>query len=209
VHPRPWRAHLPAGSDLQVEDLTARHSLPWAWAQAWGRDPGAPLLLDVAAASSPWCRAGELDEMTRTGAGELARLGLRKGDRLLWSTASSIPAVVVNIAALRAGLVVVPVNPSYTERELAHVVADVRPAAAVVDDRDRAESAYHALLPFAARPAGADTGVMSLWPVAQILGDLACYLRLPGTQAHYQDALAVADRAHVEPWRAAALSRLT
>jgi len=80
--------------------------------------------------------------------------------------------------------------------------------AIALDDRDRAESAYHALLPFAARPAGADTGVMSLWPVAQILGDLACYLRLPGTQAHYQDALAVADRAHVEPWRAAALSRL-
>ena len=76
--------------------------------------------------------------------------------------------------------------------------------AIALDDRGRAESAYHALLPFAARPAGADTGVMSLWPVAQILGDLACYLRLPGTQAHYQDALAVADRAHVEPWRAAA-----
>ena len=76
--------------------------------------------------------------MTRRRAGELGRLGLGRGDRVLWSTASSIPAVVVNIAALRAGLVVVPVNPSYTERELAHVVGDVRPAAAIVDDRDRA-----------------------------------------------------------------------
>ena len=46
--------------------------------------------------------------------------------------------MVAQLAALRAGLVVVPVNPSYTERELAHVVGDVRPAAAIVDDPDRA-----------------------------------------------------------------------
>ncbi len=57
---------------------------------------------------------------------------------MLWSTASSVPAVVVNIAALRAGIVVVPVNPTYTERELAHVVGDVRPVAAIVDDPGRA-----------------------------------------------------------------------
>jgi malonyl-CoA/methylmalonyl-CoA synthetase len=49
-----------------------------------------------------------------------------------------LPAVAANIAALRAGLVVVPVNAAYTERELAHVVGDVRPAVAIVDDRERA-----------------------------------------------------------------------
>jgi len=76
--------------------------------------------------------------MTRRRAEELGRLGLGRGDRVLWSTASSLPAVVVHIAALRAGLVVVPVNSAYTERELAHVVGDVRPTAAVVDDRTRA-----------------------------------------------------------------------
>jgi malonyl-CoA/methylmalonyl-CoA synthetase len=65
-------------------------------------------------------------------------LGLQKGDRLLWCTGSSVPAVVANIAALRAGLVVVPTNVAYTARELAHIVGDVRPAAAVVDDPDRA-----------------------------------------------------------------------
>jgi malonyl-CoA/methylmalonyl-CoA synthetase len=65
-------------------------------------------------------------------------LGLRPGDRLLWSTGSSLPAVVANVAALRAGLVVVPANAAYTERELAHIVSDVRPAAAVVDQPDRA-----------------------------------------------------------------------
>ncbi len=146
MEPRPWRTHLPAGTDLHVEDLTARRSLPRAWSETWARDPGAELLFDTSSPSSSpsssppgWCRAGQLDEMTRATAEGLRRLGLGPGDRILWSTASSLPAVVVNIAALRAGLVVVPVNAAYTERELAHVVGDVRPAAAVVDDRHRAE----------------------------------------------------------------------
>jgi len=77
-----------------------------------------------------------------------------------------------------------------------------------LDDRERAESAYQALLPFAARPAGADTMLITLWPVAHILGDLARYLGIPGAQAHYQHALAIAEQAHVEPWREAAIRRL-
>jgi DNA-binding SARP family transcriptional activator len=89
-------------------------------------------------------------------------------------------------------------------------LAGVRGLLAVaIDDRERARSCYQALLPYADRPAGADTGVMTLWPVAQILGDLARHFRFPGAQAHYEHALAVADRAHATPWRAAALNRLS
>jgi DNA-binding SARP family transcriptional activator len=80
--------------------------------------------------------------------------------------------------------------------------------AIALNDRERAESAHQALLPFAARPAGAETGVMSLWPAAQILGDLARYLNLPGARAHYEHALAIAERSHVELWREAAIKRL-
>ena len=80
--------------------------------------------------------------------------------------------------------------------------------AIAIDDRERAESAYQALLPYAARPVGADTGLMTLWPAAQILGDLARYLRLPDAEAHYRHALAIAEQAHVEPWREAAMRRL-
>jgi malonyl-CoA/methylmalonyl-CoA synthetase len=58
---------------------------------------------------------------------------------VVWSTGSSIDAVVAHVGALRAGLVVVPSNTSYSERELAHIVADVRPSAAIVDRPDRAE----------------------------------------------------------------------
>ncbi len=80
--------------------------------------------------------------------------------------------------------------------------------AIAIDDRQRGESAYQALLPYAGRPAGADLAMFTLWPAAQILGDLARYLRLPGAEAHYRHALAIAGRAHVEPWREAATRRL-
>lgn len=80
--------------------------------------------------------------------------------------------------------------------------------AIAIDDRERAESAYHALLPYAGRPAGADSVLVTLWPTAQILGDLARHLGRPGAQAHYRQALAVAEQAHVKPWREAAVRRL-
>ena len=80
--------------------------------------------------------------------------------------------------------------------------------AIAIDDRERAESAYQDLLPYAARPVGADSVIVTLWPAAQILGDLARHLRFPGAEAHYRHALAIAEQAHVEPWREAAMKRL-
>ena len=76
------------------------------------------------------------------------------------------------------------------------------------DDLERAESAYQDLLPYAARPVGADTMIVTLWPAAQILGDLARHFRFPGAEAHYRHALAIAEQARVEPWREAAMRRL-
>jgi malonyl-CoA/methylmalonyl-CoA synthetase len=58
---------------------------------------------------------------------------------VVWSAASSIPALVAHVAALRAGLVVVPANVAYSERELAHIVIDARPAAAIVDRAEQAD----------------------------------------------------------------------
>lgn len=77
--------------------------------------------------------AAELDDRSRRAAKILSQLDLRPGDRLLWSSGPTVTGIVANIAALRAGLVVVPVNPAVTSRELVHVAGDVRPVAAVVD----------------------------------------------------------------------------
>jgi hypothetical protein len=80
--------------------------------------------------------------------------------------------------------------------------------ATAIGDRDRAAAAYQALQPFADRPAGADSGVMSLWPTALILGDLARYLDIPGADDHYRHALGIAAQAKVELWAEAARDRL-
>ncbi len=52
---------------------------------------------------------------------------------MLWSSDGSLPSLVAAVAALRLGAVLVPANPLYTERELAHLVGDVRPTLAVVE----------------------------------------------------------------------------
>jgi malonyl-CoA/methylmalonyl-CoA synthetase len=76
---------------------------------------------------------------TRQVAGRLQGAGLVAGDRILWATSSSIAALVAHVGALRAGLVVIPVNTAYTQRELVHIVTDVRPAAAIVERADQAQ----------------------------------------------------------------------
>ena len=77
-----------------------------------------------------------------------------------------------------------------------------------IDDRQRADAAYKALLPFAGRPAGADTGAITLWPTALILGDLARHLGRPGPDTYYRQALTVAGQAKVDSWARAARDRL-
>jgi malonyl-CoA/methylmalonyl-CoA synthetase len=82
--------------------------------------------------------AAELEERSRRVAGRLQGCGMVPGDRMLFSASSSLELVVAHVAALRAGIVVVPMNTAYREREVAHVVTDARPKAALVDDGDRA-----------------------------------------------------------------------
>ena len=84
-----------------------------------------------------WLSAGELDDRTRVRAARLAATGAAPGDRVLLSAGTSADLVLAHIAALRLGLVVVPVNPAYREREVAHVVRDCAPTLAIVDDDAR------------------------------------------------------------------------
>ena len=131
----PWTAHLAPGADPGGGLVTDRGTLPAAWAHRWAAAPGAPVLIT---GDGRTVGAGEFEEATRRAAGKLAGAGLVPGDRILWSTASSVDAVVSHVAALRAGLVVVPANTAYTQREIAFIVDDVRPAAVVADDPVRA-----------------------------------------------------------------------
>ncbi len=137
----PWRHHLPPGVDLDIADLVSSGTLLRAWGQRWRVAPEARLWKEPASSSSAslghpegsWWTAAEFEASTRRVAGRLQGAGLVPGDRVVWSTSSSVRSVVAHVGALRAGLVVVPANPAYTRREVTHIVTDVRPAAAIVE----------------------------------------------------------------------------
>lgn len=130
-----WEPHLPPGIRAQDVDLTGKRTLPAAWSDVWRRAPGAPVLRQP---PGSWISAAELEEATRAVAGRLQAAGLEPGDRMLFSAQASIDLVVAHVAALRSGIVVVPANTAYRERELAHIIGDSRPKAALVDDDERA-----------------------------------------------------------------------
>ena len=163
-----WSAHLPAGVDPSSVDLLADRSLPVSWTRRWAEDGGRRVLHTD---QGGWTSADELEERTRRVASRFAAAGLQRGDRLVLSAASSLHLVVAHVAALRLGLVVVPVNGAYGEREVAGIVADCRPAAAVVDDAERGRWVERAapgpvvvVGPDVALPDGADAPLDDLGP---------------------------------------------
>ena len=137
-----WARHLPPGVDPASVDLLARRSLPAAWGRGFAAEPERPIVHDGGA----WHTAGDLDRRSRATAGRFARAGLRPGDRVVMSAATSYDLVVAHVAALRMGLVVVPVNGAYRAREIGAIVTDCEPAAAVVDSEARGAT-LHELAP--------------------------------------------------------------
>jgi len=138
---RPWHDHLDPG-DPTVAGVGAAEWRPTGastllelWSARWSAEPTAPLWCEA----GRWWTAGEFDGATRRAAGRLRAAGLRPGQRVVWSTDSSVAALVAHVGALRAGLVVVPANTAYTARELAHIVLDVRASAAVVGRPEQAD----------------------------------------------------------------------
>lgn len=66
----------------------------------------------------------ELDARVDGVARGLNSRGLRPGDRIAIRMANTLSFPVAYFAGLRAGLVVVPVNPAYTAREMGHLISD-------------------------------------------------------------------------------------
>jgi long-chain acyl-CoA synthetase len=84
-------------------------------------------------------------------AAALAAEGLADGDRVALQAPASVDFVSVYLAALQAGLVVVPVNPGYTAAELDHILSDsgarflVTGSVTTVADASRLRSTHPAL----------------------------------------------------------------
>ena len=124
-----WAAHLPAA--LPEVDVLARESLPRAWVANWA---SAPRSVALRSPGGEVVTAEELEQRTRAVASRYSAAGLQPGDRIVVSASASIPLVVAYVAAHRLGLVVVPMNTAYRAAEIAHIVRNTTPRAAVVDD---------------------------------------------------------------------------
>ncbi len=70
----------------------------------------------------------EFEEWTRAVAVDLVGRGVRPGDRVLVQLPNCLEALVVQVAAFRAGAVDVPVIPIYRQHEMRQILADCRPA---------------------------------------------------------------------------------
>ncbi len=124
--------------DASGYDPTAggRATPPRVWAHHVLQRPAQACLIDSSGRCMTW---SELETASRTVAGRFAALGLQPGDRILISAQASFDLAVAHVASLRLGLVVVPTNVAYRAGEIAHVVSDARPRAAIVDDEQRAD----------------------------------------------------------------------
>ena len=73
--------------------------------------------------------------MARAGqmANVLVSRGVKPGDRVAAQTEKSVPALVLYLAAVRAGAVYLPLNTAYTLNELEYFIGDAEPSLVVCD----------------------------------------------------------------------------
>lgn len=76
---------------------------------------------------------GELDARSNRLAHLLAGRGLRTGDRLAVYLANCVEWIDLYLACVKLGVIVVPVNILYRDREIAHILGDAEPAALVAE----------------------------------------------------------------------------
>jgi malonyl-CoA/methylmalonyl-CoA synthetase len=75
----------------------------------------------------------DIDARGNRMAHELAARGLHRGDRLCVHLANGIEFIDLYLACVRLGVIFVPMNVLYRERELRHIISDAEPEAVVVD----------------------------------------------------------------------------
>ena len=125
---RPWLARYDAGVAPEVEvpdgtlDALAR--------RAAGRDPDG-VALDFLGARTTFA---ELDDSIDRFARGLAAMGLRGGQRVSLHLPTCPAFVVALLGTMRAGGIAVPMNPLYTEAELAGLMRQTTPALSVALD---------------------------------------------------------------------------
>src|SRR6266487_2636107 len=115
---RPWIRHYDQGvpARLKVPD----RPLTWLLDQTVSRYPGHTAFIYYGTKLT-YARFSSLANRFATG---LKRLGIKTGDRVAIALPNMPQYPIAFYGALRAGAVVIPTNPLYTEREMQHQLAD-------------------------------------------------------------------------------------
>ena len=123
---RPWTKFQAAKSAIEVP----LRSVPQAFDEATERDPGRTAVAFYGRSIS----YRELREATDRLANALARLGLKKGDRIALYLVNSPQFIIAYFAALKCGATVTPISPVYTSHEVKYQLQDSGARAVICQD---------------------------------------------------------------------------
>jgi long-chain acyl-CoA synthetase len=125
---RPWlkqyQTGVPAGVEVPLK------SVGQAFDEATDRDPGRTAVVFYGRSIS----YRELREATDRLACALARLGLKKGDRVALYLVNSPQFIIAYFAALKCGAIVTPISPVYTSHEVRYQLEDSGARAVICQD---------------------------------------------------------------------------
>ena len=76
---------------------------------------------------------GELDSRSNRLARLLSAKGLSKGDRLCVYLANCVEMIDIYLACVKLGVIFVPINILYRDREISHILSDAEPRALITD----------------------------------------------------------------------------
>jgi len=122
-----WLKHYPAGVPAEV-DLGSYRSVVALLEESFARYREREAYVCMGRGMS----FGELDNLSRQFAAFLQNKGLKRGDRVAVMLPNVLQYPIAAAAVLRAGLILVNVNPLYTPRELKHQLNDSGAKAIVV-----------------------------------------------------------------------------
>jgi long-chain acyl-CoA synthetase len=123
----PWVQHYPHGVPAAV-DVAQYASVPALMEESFARYASACAYVGMGTALS----FGDLGRLSEALGAWLQARGLKRGDRVALMMPNLLAYPVATAAVLRAGLVVVNVNPLYTPRELEHQLRDSGASAIVI-----------------------------------------------------------------------------
>ena len=115
---RPWLRHYERGVPAQL--TIPDHPLTWLLDQTVSRFPGNTAFIYYGTKIT-YAQFSSLASRFAIG---LQRLGIKPGDRVAIALPNVPQYPIAFYGALRAGVVVVPINPLYSEREMQHQLED-------------------------------------------------------------------------------------